>query len=219
MLPLRVRYQTYEFGDLDIHVRTLRDTQEFRDEGGEAAELGISSAMWPLFGVVWGSGQALARLMVDFDVAGKRVLEVGCGIGLASLVLNHREADITATDLHPEAGRFLAKNATLNGGRHIPFVRTGWDDEDAVDDDLGTFDLIIGSDLLYERGHADALSGFISRHGRGHCEVLLLDPRRGNVARFRQRVVAQGYAYREQELAPVEPPEAPYSGQLLRFSR
>lgn len=27
MALLRVRYQTHEFGDLDIHVRTLRDTE------------------------------------------------------------------------------------------------------------------------------------------------------------------------------------------------
>ena len=219
MLPLRVRYQTYEFGDLDIHVCALRDTQEYSDEEGEAADLGISSAMWPLFGVVWDSGQALARLMVDFDIEGKRVLEVGCGIGLASLVLNHRDADITATDRHPEAGRFLARNAELNDGPAIPFVRAGWDDGDAIDDGLGRFDLIIGSDLLYERGHADSLSGFIERHAQEHCEVLLLDPRRGYGAHFRRHIVAQGYAYREQALAPVEPPGAPYQGQLLRFSR
>jgi hypothetical protein len=109
---LRIRYQTIEFGDVDIHLRTLRDRQQYLDVDDVAGKLGISSATWPLFGVVW--------------VAGKRILKVGCGIALASLVLNHRFADITATNYHPEAGHFLVENVQLNKGKEIPFVRMGW---------------------------------------------------------------------------------------------
>ena len=59
--------------------------------------------------------------MFEYQVEGLKILEVGCGIGLASLVLNHRLANITATDYHPEAGGFLNANALLNGDRVIPF--------------------------------------------------------------------------------------------------
>jgi predicted nicotinamide N-methyase len=103
-MPPRVRYQTLEFEDVDIHVRALRDNQEYSDDDGEAEKLGISSAQWSLFGVLWASGEALARHLFDYNIEGLRILEVGCGLGLASLVLNHRHADITATDYHPEAG-------------------------------------------------------------------------------------------------------------------
>ncbi|HKI60595.1 MAG TPA: methyltransferase, partial [Mariprofundaceae bacterium] len=171
MALLRVRYQTFEFGDTDIHLRTLRDNQEFSDDDGEAEVLGISSATWPLFGIVWPSGQVLAHLMSDFDIKGKRILEVGCGIALSSLVLNQREADITATDYHPEAGNFLQENTELNEGRDIPFVRTGWADEET---NLGKFDLIIGSDLLYERGHAELLAQFLNQHANEHCEIIII---------------------------------------------
>ena len=142
MSSLRTRYQTIEFGETDIHVQTLRDKQQYADNSGIASDLGISSAAWPLFGVIWASGEILAHLMYEYEVDGLRILEVGCGIALASLVLNHRCADITATDYHPEAGRFLRENASLNKGRIIPFVRTAWADAGS---DLGTFDLIIGS--------------------------------------------------------------------------
>ena len=57
MSPVRVRYQTIEFENLDVHVRSLRDNQQFSDPLGEAEALGISSAQWPLFGVVWPSGE------------------------------------------------------------------------------------------------------------------------------------------------------------------
>jgi hypothetical protein len=52
MTTLRVRYQTLEFGTTDIHIRSLRDNQEFSDDEGAAAALGISSASWPIFGIV-----------------------------------------------------------------------------------------------------------------------------------------------------------------------
>lgn len=102
----RVKYQTIEFDNTDIHVRSLRDNQEFSDDDGIAEALGISSASWPLFGVLWDSGLVLAHQINTREFAGKRILEVGCGLALASLLLNHRKADITVTDYHPEVGAF-----------------------------------------------------------------------------------------------------------------
>ncbi len=130
MSSLRIRYQTMEFDDVDIHLRTLRDRQQYLDVDDVALNLGISSATWPIFGIVWASSEVLAHLMLDFEIEGKRILEVGCGIALTSHVLNHRLADITATDYHPEVEPFLQENVKLNKGREIPFVRTGWGDDD-----------------------------------------------------------------------------------------
>jgi len=189
---LRVRYQTIEFDKIDIHVRTLRDNQEFSDDHGTADALGISSATWPLFGIVWPSGEVLAHLMSDFQIQGKRILEVGCGIALSSLILNHRKADITATDYHPEAGNFLQENTELNDGPDIPFGRTGWADED---DDLGKFDLIIGSDLLYEQEHAALLSEFINEHAKASCEVIIVDHGRSRHAQFSKMMVKSGFSH------------------------
>lgn len=216
MSSLRVRYQTIEFGDTDIHVRTLRDVQEFLDEGGVAEALGISSATWPVFGILWASGHALAHLMFDYEVEGRRILEVGCGIGLASLVLNHRTSDITATDYHPEAEGFLKANVALNGGAAVPFVRAGWLDADCG---LGVFDLIIGSDLLYEDEHIVALSAFIDRHALPNCEVIIMDPGRGQSARFSKRMVDLGYAHTQRAADTGSSPAGPYRGQIHRYLR
>lgn len=219
MTALRLRYQTVEFGLLDIHVRTLRDKQEFQDDDHVARDLGISSAMWPIFGVLWESGRELARMMVDYDVDGLRILEVGCGIGLASLVLNHRLADITATDRHPEAGGFLAHNAALNGGDAIPFVRTAWGDADLGE--LGEFDLIIGSEVLYERGGGQDLSEFLDRHGKARCEVIILDPRRSQAGKLRRGMAAVGFAWRDrsEEFAHAEVGDRGYGGRVHGFVR
>ena len=197
MSDARVRYTTLEIGNMDIHIRLLRDILQFSDEDGVAKRLGISSAAWPMSGVIWPSGEVLAHLMMDFPVKGKRVLEVGCGIALASLVLNQRSADITATDHHPETEGFLIYNAGLNNGRIIPFVRTGW--ASSPGNGLGNFDLIIGSDLLYEDEHVDLLATFINQHGRIHCDVVVVDPGRGLHAKFTKKMVGLGYSHRREK--------------------
>jgi predicted nicotinamide N-methyase len=216
MSPIRLRYQTVEFEQLDVHLRTLRDVQQFEDADGEAEALGISSAIWPLFGVLWPSGHALAELMLDYPIEGARILEVGCGIGLASLVLNHRDADITATDHHPEAGAFLEANVALNGGEAIPFVRTGWVEPNSG---LGEFDLIIGSDLIYETGQVAMLSSFVDQHAKEHCTVLLVDPGRGQSARFDKAMVALGYETSRSQPQGVDSKGDPFEGHILRYDR
>jgi predicted nicotinamide N-methyase len=216
MSSLRLRYQTIEFRKVDIHLRTLRNNQEFLDIDGEAESLGISSATWPLFGIVWDAGKVLANHMLDYDIRDKRILEVGCGIGLASLLLNHRQADITATDYHPEAGRFLEENVRLNHGRAIPFVRTGWADGD---EELGLFDLIIGSDVLYEGEHVALLSDFIHRHAKPHCEVVIVDPGRGHHARFSKRMEQLGYNHRQHRPGQPSYLSEPFSGQIIEYQR
>lgn len=220
MAPLRLRYQTIEFGDTDIHLRTLRNRQEFSDPEGRAADAGITSATWSLFGVVWASGELLARMMYDYDVRKLRILEVGCGIGLASMVLNHRAADITATDHHPEAGPFLSENVKLNKGEAIPFTCTDWAERENT---LGTFDLIIGSDLLYERDHAGLLSDFIDHHAKPQCKIILVDPGRGHHGKFTRKMTALGYSYTQSEPQKVDNLSQPMRNattfRILRFER
>lgn len=214
MTTFRVRYQTLEFGSTDIHIRSLRDNQEFSDDEGTAADLGISSASWPMFGIIWPSGEVLAHLMAEFDFAGKRILEVGCGIALASLILNHRHADITATDHHPGVADFLNKNTQLNRDRLIPFVRTGW--SDALTN-LGLFDVIIGSDLLYESEHVELLAEFIHQHAADNCEVILIDPGRGHHAKFSKKMLLLGYSHSQTKLQVKSPDRQTFSGQILRY--
>jgi len=215
MAAVRVRYQTYEFEDTDIHLCTLRDAQEYADDDGEAESLGISSALWSLFGLVWQSGEVLARVMHRHDVTGLRVLEVGCGIGLASLILKNRHADITATDHHPQAGAFLEKNAALNTLEPIPFVRAGWHEDIP---DLGEFDLVIGSDLLYEAANVELVSLFIDRHALPASTVIIVDPGRGLRGKFSRAMSALGYARSVMATADMGMPES-FKGSVLCYTR
>ena len=217
MSSIRYRYHTAEFGKYDIHYRTLRDRQQFADDFGEAEALGISSASWPLFGVVWPAGEILARLMISYDIDSRRILEMGCGIGLASLVLNERKADISATDIHPCAGDFLQHNSQLNCGRHIPFFRTAWEDRQL--DSPGIFDLLIGSDLLYEQIHPKALSMFIKMYAKPRSEVIIVEASRGYGKNFRYRMESLGFSVAELKDSYEHLGMQGFKGRVYRFRK
>jgi predicted nicotinamide N-methyase len=130
--------------------------------------------------------------------------------------LNHRHADITATDIHPEAGKFLNLNVSLNGGQPIPFKRMNWKD---TDNNLGVFDLIVGSDLLYEQNHAELLSKFIERHSSTNNEVIIIDPGRRHHASFSKKMVAMGFSHQQTSAENLNYLDKPYRGQILRYAR
>jgi len=216
MPDLRFRFHSHDFGSHDIHLRTLRDNQQFQDDDGVAERLHINSASWSLFGVVWASSQILAHLMAEHTIAGKRILEIGCGIALPSMVLNHRHADITATDYHPEVEAFLNYNTALNEAPDIPFYRADWKD---LDSGMGKFDLLVGSDILYEQNHVGLLSGFIDRHAKADSEVILVDPDRRQHARFSKTMVRLGFSHHQRRPAPADYLDASFKGQILHYAR
>jgi predicted nicotinamide N-methyase len=216
MTNLRLSYQTVEFGDIDIHLCTLRNKQEFHDPAGIAEKLGICSASWPIFGVIWPSSLVLAHFISDYNTQSKRILEVGCGMALSSLLLNKQHADITATDYHPEANKFLKRNALLNQDSAIAFEQVNWADPG---DKLGLFDLIIGSDLLYEDNHIELLANFIEAHANPTCEVIIVDPGRGRKNKLGSRMKAFGFSSSQQIPTHTKYLDHEFKGYILKFER
>jgi predicted nicotinamide N-methyase len=102
------------------------------------------------------------------------VVELGCGLGVPSLVAAACGADVTALDWAPEAVSLLERNAAGNElGLHA--VCADWRTFE------GEFDLVLGADLLYEQRNADALLDLLPRLAP---EVLLAEPGRPHSAAF-----------------------------------
>ena len=215
MSNIRFKYQTIEFDNIDIHLRTLKDTQQFYDKNNEAQKLGIFSSSWALFGVLWPSSKVLANYIYQEDTSSKRILEVGCGIGLSSLLLNHLHQNITATDYHPEVKTFLLKNSSLNNDNEIPFYRLNWKDETLKK--IGKFDLIIGSDLLYEQNHGKLLSHFINNYANNKCEVILVDPSRGNHSKFKKEMLNFGFKY--EKIDTLKYSDTKFKGSINKYNK
>ncbi len=214
-------------GAADLHIRSLLDRQQFSDPIGAAEALGISSAAWPLFGLVWPSALHLAaRLAVHPLQPGQRVLEIGCGLALASLVAHRRGMDVTASDKHPLAAAFLAHNLRLNALPPMAYRHGEW----ALPSSAGPLDgarwtgavrgrygLLVASDVLYEREAGVLLAGFIGRHALPQAEVWVVDPDRGNRGPLQRGLAALGFSAVAAERLGV--PGGSYKGRLLRFTR
>jgi predicted nicotinamide N-methyase len=211
-------------GAANLWIRSLLDKQQFHDPNGTALRLGISSAMWPLFGLLWPSGAWLAqRMALHPMVIGQRMLEIGCGLALPSLIGHRRGANMTASDCHPLAGTFLRENLRLNCLAPMSYRHGHWGEQVQAGTDptlAGRFDVIMGSDILYERDERGALAHFIDQHAAKQCEVWVVDPNRGNRSHFHRNMSLQGFALSQTLLEQPATPEAQaYKGCMLTYRR
>ena len=103
----------------------------------------------PYWAVVWRSGVALARELATQPLRGRRLIELGCGLAVPSLVAARAGAEVVATDRDPEALALAERNAAENGLR----IETALADWSAPEEIVGRgpFDLVIAADVLYER--------------------------------------------------------------------
>lgn len=220
-------------GEHDLVIRSLLDNQQYYDPKGAAERLGISSAHWSLFGLLWPSGIQLAAQLADRPVSmNERILEIGCGLGVASLVGQRRGAHITASDRHPLTRTFLKKNAKLNDMPAVRYRHGQWGALDfepcLLDTDAELlserYDLIIGSDLLYERGMAQDVASFINDHAFPTAEVWMMDPGRGYRPEFNRHMAAYGFQLKhnnqlQQTLTGTDGVEIDHQTRFLIFRR
>ncbi|MCW9014794.1 MAG: 50S ribosomal protein L11 methyltransferase [Gammaproteobacteria bacterium] len=212
----RLKHETITVNEIDYLIRSLKNSQQFYDHEQRAADLGISSATWSLFGVVWPASRILAATVCLFELDGKRVLEIGCGLALSSIVLHKMGVDITASDYHPLAKEFLDKNILSNDMSPIKFQTGNWQTSNPQ---LGEFDLIIGSDILYEPAHAEDVSQFIDCHSGANVEVLIVDPNRSNRANFTKKMIALGYAHHFENFNEPGTDDVRCKGRILHYQR
>ena len=127
----------------------------------------------PYWAELWPSGVALAELVAGLDLRGRRVLELGAGLGLPSLAAAIRGARVLASDWAEDAVELLRLNARRNGIA-LEAARVRWDAPGPLLAGA-PWDVVLGADLLYEARNAEQLRGLLPRLGG---RVLLAEPGR-----------------------------------------
>jgi predicted nicotinamide N-methyase len=138
----------------------------------------------PYWAELWPSGVALAREVSVRSVEGLHVAELGSGLGLPSLAAALGGACVLATDWSPDAIDLLRRNAARNGVE-LELLVCSWS-EPAPLLARAPFDLVLASDVLYERRNVDQLLELLPQLV-GSGEVMLADPGRPHLRTFLDR--------------------------------
>jgi len=175
-----LRDEVVRVGEVELLLLRPRDPEALLDDAAFAAD-----EFMPYWAELWPAGLALAcALPAQLD--GVRVLEVGCGLGIPSLVASARGARVTAVDWAAEAVALLHTNAAANGLAVDAQVR----DWRALD---GEWDLALAADVLYEARNVEPLAELLPRVAP---EVLVALAGRPHEADFLRLVGTQPVADR-----------------------
>jgi predicted nicotinamide N-methyase len=166
-----------ELPDGELLVLQPEDSAELPDDGPiEWAPIA------PYWSVLWRSGVALARELASAELGGLRVVELGCGLGVPSLVAARRGARVLATDEAEEALELLERNARENR-ETLETARVEWGDPGELVA-RGPFDLVLAADVLYQRPAAAQLLKLLPQLAP---EAWIADPGRPAAEPFLER--------------------------------
>ena len=207
--PLRVPFTRVK--DPDVVLDRLADEAD-RRERATGTRLDEIQHL-PYWAELWDSAYGVAERLVARSTGWgigdpKRVLDLGCGMGLTGAVAAHLRAEVMLADLEAEALLFAQYNASAAGdarlvarpdlGRRMtgvyrwqPRVRSrqlNWQT-----DHLGErFDLILGADILYDHPQWPFLNAFFTEHLAAGGTVILGEPGRATGDRFVDWIATRG---------------------------
>ncbi len=166
---------------LDNLDKTIDHLCEALKESGNSDDP-LSEDYCPYFGVLWPSAKGLCQYLFTHrkDFKNKSVLEIGCGLALPSFILAKQGVDVTATDFHRDVPIFLEKNFELNQTA-FKYLKLNWREEDS---EIGKFDYVIGSDILYEGRHPYEVCRALIHYLKPGGKIILADPGRAYIQKF-----------------------------------
>jgi ETFB lysine methyltransferase len=170
----------------------------------------------PYWADVWPSSIILAGKLLELRGKGGSALELGCGVGLSTLAATSAGFDVLSTDYYEDALDVTRANVFRNLGK---VGRTRLVDWRHLPADLGAFDLVFASDVLYEKEYAELLPGILDRVLAGDGIALIADPGRVAAPIFLEGCDAKGLTVRDKETRPFAAGEIRQQIDIYRIGR
>jgi predicted nicotinamide N-methyase len=174
LADLRARFDVIEtvirLRDRDIRIAHPRDADDLISEADYVADERL-----PYWADLWPSSRVLAERLLAMEGDGRLLLELGCGAGLASVAAALAGFRVLATDYYADALAFTRANVLANAGVEPDVREVDWR---LFPHDLGRFDVVTASDVLYERDYADLVARAFDRTLLGRGLGLVADPGR-----------------------------------------
>jgi predicted nicotinamide N-methyase len=155
----------------------------------------------PYWADVWPSALGLADRVARERGGGRRLLELGCAVGFVACLAARIGFQVTATDYYAEACDFTRLNAHRNG---LPIPETRLVDWREYPADLRGFDVVIASDVLYEKPYCDLVAACFAQSLAADGLGILSDPQRTLAASFPAAAERAGLSVSQKIGVPVE---------------
>lgn len=144
----------------------------------------------PYWAHLWTGARALARSLAEAgSLSGRRVLDLGCGLGLPGLVAAALGAEVWFVDREAAALEFVRASARRNRLEHthcveLDFVRGALDRK---------FDVILGAELVYDPQSYGPLCDFLDRQLGPNGVIHLTDAFRSDADSFFAELRCRGF--------------------------
>lgn len=159
----------------------------------------------PYWADLWPSAIVLARRVARLNGAGKTLLELGCGSGLVASAAALAGFSVTASDYYDDSLAFTRVNVFANSGQDPEVRLVDWR---SLPRDLPRFDMVVASDVLYERTYGELVAGVINRTLARGGSAMIADPGRLAAPTFVSACDRLGLRVRTVARVPYE--TAPY---------
>lgn len=150
-VPLRI-------GNKVLSIIQMKDYEDYIINAVDSQDLGVTEV--PFWAKLWEASLVMACFLGKQPVVpGQRILEIGAGIGIVGVYASICGHNVTITDIDEDALRFSRANALMNGVPQVTVMRLDWNES-------GTFipfDVIVGSEVIYDRRSYPLLVGFLDR--------------------------------------------------------
>lgn len=149
----------------------------------------IKDEQMPYWAEIWPSALVLSEYIATAQaIAGKRIIELGAGVGTVSVVAAAHGALVTATDYSDEALHFISYNALRNQvtltAQHLDWRNVGG---------MGHYDLVLAADVLYERRNLLPVMTAIDTLLTPTGSACIADPRRRFARQFTELATENGF--------------------------
>lgn len=159
----------------------------------------------PYWADLWPSSRVLARALAGEARAGRTMLELGAGLGLATIGAMRAGYDVLASDYYDDALLFTAANAWRTLKREPRTRMIDWRD---IPSELGVFDRVVAADVLYEDRYPPLVANVIARTLAPGGVATIADPGRPMVEQFFELLPSLGLRLRNTEMVSYDEPPA-----------
>ena len=184
---------TIQLSDREIQLTIVDAPDRFLDKLSREDSEG--RLFLPYWIYLWESAIGLARHISELDkvLSDKRVLEIGCGIGVAGITACQAGAKVVFTDFEHDALLFAKHNAQQNQVNSAFFVQMDWNALCFQD----KFDVILASDVIYEEQNWQPILSLLQNLLNPDGVAFFSEPNRKNADGFFISIRDNGFTYQK----------------------